>query len=506
MKLNHRFFDKGFRRACSLSLCAFMGVSFFGLQGIASSAVGRKQCSPQSPLKWVSNYSLVDAMTQGRSRRFFKGAEMPANDLLGYKSQRAPERLSEEEEALMVFAGAGITGYVAADLPYQPATAANGNSGNGNVMVQLVGRTFASGDSAQLVSLLVINDDGVWLIKRPQDLSPAETKKVILHGRNKEWVQAYRMLRVKIADKRVEMPLVKQLTATFNMWSVNKPGTTYFLPIIDYSAIYLAVLYQILSPELEGFIVDERNGFAPAGVGNYVKSDPALGIDNPTGWMDANPASHMTTTIQTIESMTSQFAAVELGGMLQNMRLMAQALGLGGFPNYAGTPGVWGGLLGFTQDQVPLYKVMGLSAENPAAKIPSMQAMVPVDVRLERGGKKLLNTFTPFNYNGSGYQTAKAFAEFKFGKTGSLKDLKAPSAWKNPQQVKSAIPVYEERLVVAMGDHIDYVIQRYGRFPSAAGPFGHLSAFQAHVLDPDFYALHYKDGILSDTHKCRSGR
>ena len=65
----------------------------------------------------VAHYTLLDALRNRRSRRFALGMTMPAGPL-AYQSRHAPYPLSEEEEALLVFAACGVTGYALGDLPY----------------------------------------------------------------------------------------------------------------------------------------------------------------------------------------------------------------------------------------------------------------------------------------------------------------------------------------------------------------------------------------------------
>src|SRR6476659_4293692 len=86
----------------------------------------------------VWNYPLMDAVMHRRSRRFSRGASMNGGGL-AYVSQQAPLALSALEEALLVVAAAGVTGFVLGELPY--GSGAQPESGGGNVMVTLTGRT-----------------------------------------------------------------------------------------------------------------------------------------------------------------------------------------------------------------------------------------------------------------------------------------------------------------------------------------------------------------------------
>nr|MDQ5826544.1 hypothetical protein [Chloroflexota bacterium] len=114
----------------------------------------------------LSRYPLLEVLIERRSRRFGDGMSLNGGPL-AYHSARLPRLLSLEEEAALAFAGCGITGPVLADLPFESGEAHE--AGGGNIMINLVGRTVASGDAVHAVALFVINDEGAWMLKRPQD-------------------------------------------------------------------------------------------------------------------------------------------------------------------------------------------------------------------------------------------------------------------------------------------------------------------------------------------------
>src|SRR5919107_404029 len=114
----------------------------------------------------LAGYPLLEALIERRSRRFGSGMSLNGGPL-SYKSVRPSQPLSLEEEAALAFAGCGITGPVLAELPYDSGD--EHEAGGGNIMVNLLGRTVASGDAVHAVALFVINDDGAWMLKRPQD-------------------------------------------------------------------------------------------------------------------------------------------------------------------------------------------------------------------------------------------------------------------------------------------------------------------------------------------------
>ena len=114
----------------------------------------------------LARYPLLDALTERRSRRFGKGMSLNGGPL-AYQSTHAPQPLSIEEEAALAFAGCGITGFALAELPYESGNVPE--AGGGNIMTHLVSRTVASGDAMHNITLFVLNDEGVWMLKRPQD-------------------------------------------------------------------------------------------------------------------------------------------------------------------------------------------------------------------------------------------------------------------------------------------------------------------------------------------------
>ncbi len=65
----------------------------------------------------MSDYSLLQALSERRSYRFGLGMEMQTGPL-AFKSEQQPLPLTEDEEAALAFAACGITGYALGDLSY----------------------------------------------------------------------------------------------------------------------------------------------------------------------------------------------------------------------------------------------------------------------------------------------------------------------------------------------------------------------------------------------------
>src|SRR5438477_10815074 len=123
------------------------------------------------PEKHLARHSLLEALLARRSRRFGKGMRLNGGPL-AYASTHEPEPLTLAEEAALAFAACGITGYSMAELPYDTGNVSE--AGGGNIIVNFVGRTAFSADAAHVVTVFVINDDGVWLLKRPEDYPRVE--------------------------------------------------------------------------------------------------------------------------------------------------------------------------------------------------------------------------------------------------------------------------------------------------------------------------------------------
>lgn len=438
---------------------------------------------------FLATYPLLDAMLNRRSRRFGKGMELKGAPL-AYASAREPEPLSMEEEAALAFAACGINGFALGELPYQ-----NGDgpeSGGGNKMLQFVGRTAASADGIHAYAVFVMNDNGVWLLRRPQDFERRELAGLIGDAREFRLVDAYKKMRIQIADTRVEIPRQAPFTQAFNKWDANVRGTTYFLPVAELSAGYINGLLYMLGEEFGGFPLDDHRAYLPAGVGKFRKSRG--------GHLHDDVKSGRVGPVSYIESWLFEICAVELGAMVQNLGLMTQALGLGGFPHFVAHPYQWFHALGFRMESLAASRVAGLgNFIGNIARALRQEFEIPSAVGLERDGEILLKPFCPPYYNNM-REAVYAFLEFKFADgTGSLRDGGKTTAWRDGAAVQNKIPHYSAQTVQATIAYCDYIYQRYGRFPAASGPFRTLIAFQAHHLDLDFYQRFYRSDALSET-------
>lgn len=434
-----------------------------------------------------SSYSLLDALTYRRSRRFAAGMKLNGGPL-AFESSRSPQPLTIEQEAALAFAACGITGYALAELPYE--TGHIPEAGGGNIMKQFVARTAPSADALHTVIVFVINDSGTWMLRRPQDFPCGDIPALVNAGRAHDLVGIYERSRVRISATRTDVPRDLPFVPPFNKWSANVPGTTYFVAVNELTALYVNILLSAFGPDFNYFVVDDRNRFRPAGVGRFARSCGGALHD------DAREGRFM--TVSFLESWLFELAAVEQGAIIQNLGLMAQASGLGGFPHFAAHPYAWTQALGFRMERPKFSQAI---AAGPITKallgLLGKDIELPTAVGLERNGEVLVKPYCPPYYD-TMRDAVQAILDSKFSPgRGVFRDGGALTAWRDPKSVQARIPEYSTTAIEATIAYCEYIYGRYGRFPAACGPFRTVLAYQAHHLDPDFYKRFYRTDLVS---------
>jgi hypothetical protein len=432
----------------------------------------------------IAGYGLLDALIGRRSRRFAPGMRLDGGPL-SYASENSPEPLTLDEQAALAFAACGVTGHALAELPYE--SGAEPESGGGQIMMSLIGRTAASGDASHSNTVFVIDDEGAWLLRRPRDYPRPRIPALIELARERRLTELYDEARVRIADGRVDIPRDVRYVLPLNKWSANRPGTTYFLPIAELTAFYINIVLSLLDEEFAYFVLDERNRFRPAGIGAFARSKG--------GHLTDDPRLGRVLTVGTLEALLLEFAAVEQGGIVQSLGLMTQALGLGGFAHFAAHPWIWEQELGFRSTQIPLSRVMGMGLlMRLLVRLLNRDLPIPTALGLERDGEALIKPFCP-PYYPSMRAAVEAFVDSKYhAGTGTFRDGDAASAWLDPEAVQAGIPAYSDKTIDAASAYCTYVFDRYGRFPAVSGPFRTVLAYQASRVDPEFYDRFYKPG------------
>lgn len=431
------------------------------------------------------SYPLLDALRERRSRRFGVGMAM-ASGPLAYESRRPAVALSEDEEAALAFAACGVTGYALADLNYAPGE-------GGSIIAGMLGRTAASGDAIHTVSVFVTRDEATYLLKRPQDFPPAEIPELAELARRGELTDLYRRSRIRIKDSRAQPPRHPMFNLDVNRWSLYDAASTYFLPVAELTLLYINGVLEIFGESTAAFVIDERAGFQPAGIGRFARSRGGHLCDDPRG--------ERALTIQQLESLVTEFVTIEQGMVLQNLSLMTQALGLGGFPHWAAHPFGWLEALGFRMRRIPASRYLGMGRILGAlARLLKKDADVGYALGLEHHGKLLLTPYCP-PYHPSMEAAVRAVVELKFGRHGVFREGIRNSAWRQPSQISEAARPPSDAAIDATIAFCEYVYRRYGRFPAYQPPFRTVLGFQAGHVDVDFYDRFYRPEALSETQR-----
>jgi hypothetical protein len=426
--------------------------------------------------------TFFEVLLKRRSRRVGLGMSIPAGPFQ-YTSPHEPVPLTEDEEAALAFAACGVTGYALADLSYGP------NEG-GSMLVGRLGRTVASPDAVNAVAVLVTNDRGTWLLKRPQDFAAAEFLELVRLARNGALTDVYKRGRVQLSDSRTAPPLDAGHNFSINRWSLYAPGTTYFLPIIETTALTINALLELFGEDMGVFLRDERAWFRPAGVGRFARGKG--------GHLHDEPHDLRTATIQVMETALLESMATEHGMVLQNLALMTEALGLGGFPNFARHEYSWFKAAGFRMHSMSASRYAG------APRILSVLAqgfgrdpLLAYPIGLEKDNQVLLKPFCPPYYK-SMEDAVRAFVQTKFGADGTYRGGVQQSAWLDAASCTAKIPAPSAAALQATIEYCDYVFRRYGRFPAYSAPFRTIIGFQVCRVDVGFYDRFYDPDTLPD--------
>jgi len=431
----------------------------------------------------LAGTSLFDALRHRRSRRFAAGMEMKTGPMK-FTSAVPSHPLSEDELAALAFAACGVTGHALGDLVYAPGQ-------GGTMMGGFLGRTVGSADAVQAVSVVVSTDEATWLLRRPQDFEPKDYPALVELARRGELKELFEKSRVELAKTRLAPPLDAPKNLDVNQWDMYRPGTAYFVPINEYTFMYLNGLLEFLNETMGVFVVDDRKNFMPAGLARFGKSKG--------GHLHDDPHAQRTLTIERLETILHSVVMVEQGMMLQNLGLMAHAMGLGGFPNFAGHEFAWFEALGFRMQTMSTMEYLGAGRiARTVATALRKNPKVAFPIGLEKDGKRLLEPYCP-PYYPSMEAAVRAVVERKFGRSGVFGSSMS-GGWTDPKPIAAAATPLTARTIDAVTAYATYIYETYGRFPAYPAPFRTSVGFQAAHLDLAFYEKFYRPDALGDAH------
>lgn len=419
------------------------------------------------------NYPLFDSIFQRRARRFPLGATMPG-DLAPFTSTKEPVPLDEIEEAMLVMAGAGISGINLGDLPYSGK-----DEGNfcGNTMLQFVGRVYASACGSHGTELFWTNDEGTYMAQF-RDKTPDAMQEFETTDDREKIVQGFRANTVKISDGRLSVPMIPGVTQPFNWWNANQPGSTLFMPISDLTWEYINVLMLLMDEPNSYYLYDDRNHNAEP-----LKEWADKGyLDRTRGY----PMSNIDASLQMIVPGTEQAI------MLQNMYLALQAMGLGGWIFTSSVAQFILAAMGFT------FHTPAPAKPSPIQSLSGEPALAPV------GLDGYFQAYCPPYYPDMS-SAVQAIWDAKWGRKGIYKEEGGPVGLKDRQSLDRLVDKTPDWCLEASKAWADYVWTTYGRFPATVDPMMMNIWFQAHHLETDFYDQYYQPGAYHQAVKDHMG-
>jgi hypothetical protein len=376
---------------------------------------------------------------------------------LNYVSEETPENLSEAEEALLLWAATGINGLVLGDLPVE---------GGLSRLLSFKGRTSPSSSNDGSVEMFIINDDGVFLYRptvekpAPQEIAGEDDYIKILN-----W---YKNDRIKIMDRRpdVSWPANPEGTKTVNamgpaQYNLNRPGTTWFLPVGDVGVEWFNQL--LTSYEFSGFYLMDPDTNEPAGCQEWIRP----------GFLEVG------FPIPAFDELALMLHAGQVGAIVQNMRIAAEAMGLGAWMTGSYADDL---VLGAYPEIAKGLGFSFLSREgtlNPATTMTS-QGLDGIKDAVMVPSKKFPTAADAIKYVVNLPATQAKLFESENGSTPYRNEV-VESISQTPRTYVS------DWVVEAATKTVEYIVKKYGCAPAYINPIRAKISVQVHHVDPGFY-------------------
>lgn len=404
----------------------------------------------------LARFPLLKAIIGRRSRRFFKGATLPAGPF-SYTSKHEPQPLSELEQTLVVTAVAGQTGWqylimhnehYAPDLPNYAGSAG--------------GRTFPTAAGFQTSDIFFTNDEGIFFLSTrdmPECNIPDPCNDLV------GWLEYHRQRIRKLSDRRLVIPPQPPHMEGHNTWVANQPGTLLVCPVGDLAQHMVATLCYLL-----------QNGFV---IYDDINNQSIPGMERFKHLADINEPYPLTC----IEQLALTEMSVELGTACYSGALLLQAMGLGGWTyngidrntllGAGGDPQVPG--LGFRYDTDPRWPL-----PNPT------------------GLPGVFEGYCPPHYPDMA-AAVDAFCQRKFGPGGPF-HRDTPGPYKETSSIRGQARMHDTEFKECVSIQAQYIYDRFGKFPGTVPTLFSLMYLQAQHIDLDFYDQFFQPGSYLDTH------
>lgn len=416
---------------------------------------------PDALLRQVWEYPLGQAITGRRSRRFALGMELPGGPL-AFKSRHPPVPLNVVEQALLLCAATGVTGWNFG-IPYSAATP----NAYASYTSRFTGRAFPSGAGIGTPELFYTDDHGTYMVKT-RDLSPAVAQPCGGIEDLRRLIQQVQDATIRLSDQRLEIPRQPPHINEHNLWNANFPGSTLLLPVTDLSEHFFSALTMRL---LGGYQIYDDRAQQPAGhLAPFVRS----------GLL----AEHKRAALSVMEQGLIVTGMGAMTCLAHNAMLVMQAMGLGGWM-YTGINAI--GAMGAFDD--PGFVSLGFRF------VRDQRWTLPNPVGLDGHYEALCPPYYP-----DMRAAAREVARRKFGAGGTY-DPHSGGPFLRNDQVKGSVVPYSEEFVACLGEITQYIYDTYGKFPGTVptilmGPY-----VQAQHIDTEFYDAHFGAGAYLETHR-----
>jgi hypothetical protein len=422
-------------------------------------------------------YPLLSALRERRTRRVARGVSISAGGL-SHRSQNQPEPLDPLEEAILV-ASIGLTGVTTHDGPLDVDLPGGGRE-LGTPFLNVAARSASSADNCQATSYFLINDEGVWLLRTPRGREALERLRELppRWGRwaEDDWIAAAAESKVRISDRRLDFPREYPYYLGWNKQFSNVPGSTIFLPVVDCTRQYINALL-ILASEPDGkrpLFVDDWRTFHPANLVEWLaKIGGKLGLTEPIPYhipgglkwsRDGFVNRDNVGPLGFGHALRTEYEAFF---SLQNLMLVGQALGLGGW--------IHGSVFSpyiYLRDEAKGWHGLGFRTVEPKRLSPL--APVPASQPNPVGIDGVLEGLCPPYVSSMDEAVDRVIAD-KYGPEGTYGDAGSFSRpYREPSSAEEYLRQathYTPRAVDYVKEVCGYIHETYGRFPA------HVDAF-----------------------------
>jgi len=448
-------------------------------------------------LKALLSYPLLQAINERRTRRVARGISIEAGPL-SHHSNEDPTPLSPLEEAVLIVS-TGLTGVVMHDGPLKKPSGEPEDLGS--MFWNIFARSAPSADNCQATSLFMINDGGIWLLRRLRGKDAAALVDTLPRSwtdwSEADWLRAADTVKVRVHEDRLSFPRIFPFYIGWNKQFSNVAGSTVFLPVVDCTRQYINIML-ITSSEPDGqrpLYVDDWQRFSPRswndwkawiaghlGLAEKIPYQPIGGVDRAIGGF---------VNKDNVIPLGAGYALrtdYELFFLLQNLMLIGQAMGIGVW----GHGSIWPTYV-LRRDEAKGWNGLGFRFTDPKKGAP--WAPVPASQPNPVGLDGLLEGLCP-PYVSSMDEAVDLVIEEKYGPGGIFQDpTTLARAYQRAEDAETYIKLENRHSPEAIRytkDVCNYIYDTYGRFPAHIDSF-YTPGFwvQCHNLEIDYYKRYF---------------